>query len=319
MLARVADSLYWMSRYLERAEHTARLLSVQYNLSLDATSAAAGQRWNRLLSGLRTPIDDGRRYDHDPYQFIRRMAFDADNSNSIVACVAVARENARQVREQISSEMWEQLNRLYLYTRDPETMQAWDDQPQRFFTAIKEGAHLFQGITDSTLTHGEGWRFIQLGRYIERTISIAALLDVHFSVFPQAPDRAVSLEEYFEWLGLLKCCTAFEAYCKVYMAELRPDHIAEFLLCNRAFPHSVHYSVERVQHALDAIADLTGTSHSSPVQRLAGRLLALVAYTGIDEIMANLHQHLQAIQGQCMEIHEAMVAQYIAYGIEAAL
>jgi uncharacterized alpha-E superfamily protein len=318
MLSRVADNLYWMSRYLERAEHTARLLGVQFNLMLDATSPVAGQRWNRLLATLRNPVDDGHKHG-EPITFVRTLALDNSKSVSIVACIAAARENARQVREQISSEMWEHLNRLYLYTRHPDTLRTWDDQPQRFFTTVKEGAHLFQGITDSTLTHGEGWRYIQLGRYIERTISISALLDTHFSIFPQVPGRAVSLEEYFEWLALLKCCTAFEAYCKVYSAELRPDNIAEFLLCNHDFPHSVAFSVDRVQHALNAIADFTGTRKNGRVHRVAGRLQSTVSYTSISEIMDNLHNYLQEIQGQCMEIHEGLYAYYIAYAIESAL
>ncbi|MFN8372358.1 MAG: alpha-E domain-containing protein [Anaerolineae bacterium] len=317
MLSRVADSLYWMSRYLERAEHTARLLSVQFNLMLDATSPTAGQRWSRLLGSLRNPVR--HRNGADPYEFIRMMCFDADNGASIVACIAAARENARQVREQISSEMWEHINRLYLYARAADTAATWDDQPQYFFQQVKEGAHLFQGITDSTLTHTEGWRYIQLGRYLERTIAIAALLDTHFSMFPQVPGRAVSLEEYFEWLGLLKSCTAFEAYCKVYSAELRPDNIAEFLICNRSFPHSVHFSVERIQHALDAIAEHTGTQKSGRVHRFAGRLLSTVAYTSVGELMENLHNYLQELQGQCMEIHEALYEYYIAYAIETAL
>jgi uncharacterized alpha-E superfamily protein len=163
MLSRVADSLYWMSRYLERAEHTARLLSVGLNQTLDQTPQSAAPRWGRTLAALQTPLPSD-----DPYTITRVLTFDAANPGSISSCIALARENARQVREQISSEMWEQLNRLYLRVKEANIAELWEGEPQEFFQAVKEGAHLFQGITDATMSHGEGWHFIEVGRYLER-------------------------------------------------------------------------------------------------------------------------------------------------------
>ncbi len=220
MLSRVAESLYWMSRYLERAEHTARLIDVDLNLMLDQSPDSSLERWGRLLEGLRTSLPPGEK--GDALSVTQTLTFDSSNPTSIVTCIASARENARNVREQISSEMWEQVNRLFLRVTRSGIEGIWNSQPHEFFRAVKEGAHLFQGITDSTMNHGEGWHFIQLGRFIERAGATAALMDVHFRRFAHRPDQAVETTDYLEWVGLLKSCTAFEAYCKVYTAELRP-------------------------------------------------------------------------------------------------
>lgn len=247
MLSRVADSLYWMSRYLERAEHTARVLDVNLNQMLDQTPESANRRWERMLAGLRTYHAADTT---DEHTITRDLTFDLANKSSIVGCIAAARENARQVREQISSEMWQQLNQLYLYVQRTSKSRAWRTQPHKFFQAVKEGAHLFQGITDSTMSHDEGWQFIQVGRSLERTGLLTNLLDVHF--------READTLDHLSWVGLLRSCTAFEAYCRVYTAELKPERIAEFLLLNAQFPHSVHFSVELLQVQLQSIAQITG-------------------------------------------------------------
>src|SRR5262249_13527953 len=156
MLSRVADSLYWMSRYLERAEHTARLLDLNLNLTLDQSSSVAEQRWRLVLLSLRSVEPD--KSPCDAYCLTEHLTFNSDNKDSLVSCVIAARENARQVREQISSEMWEQLNQLYLGVRRAK-IDGIFTQPHEFYRPVKEGSHLFQGVTDSTMTHGEGWYF----------------------------------------------------------------------------------------------------------------------------------------------------------------
>ena len=156
-----------------------------------------------------------------------------------------------------------------------------------FFRSVQEGAHLFQGITDTTMSHGEGWHFIQLGRYVERTDTLGGPIGIPlFSHLPHPPDQVVEGADYLEWVGLLKSCAAFEAYCKAYSAELRPLRIAEFLLLNSDFPHSVRFSVESVHAALEQVGDLTERKAPSPV-RLAGRLRATLIFSQIEEIMAD--------------------------------
>jgi uncharacterized alpha-E superfamily protein len=318
MLSRVADSLYWMSRYLERAEHTARLIDVNLSLDMEQAPADRARRWQRLLASLRAegPADGSR----DPYQIARYLTFDAANASSVLSCVSIARENARQVREQISSEMWEQINRFYFTVGNATFDAVWRRQPHEFFRSVKEGVHFFQGLTDSTLGHEEGWQFIQVGRYLERAVNTVALLGEHYAAQDAADPQAEFTGAYLEWVGLLRSCTAFEAYCRVYTADLRPDRIAEFLLLDPAFPHSVRFSVEQVGAALEAIAEVTGAQATARVNRLAGRLRADLRFSQVEEILAGDLQHfLEDIERQCLEIHNAMYETYVAYPIERAV
>jgi uncharacterized alpha-E superfamily protein len=317
MLSRVADSLYWMSRYLERAENTARLMDVDLQLRLDQSPEAGSGHWRRLVEAARVPIADIETM--DAASLTHALTFDRTNPSSITSCVASARENLRQVREQCSSEMWEQLNRLYLQINSTTPNEAWMRHSHAFFRAVQEGAHLFQGATDSTMSHGEGWHYIQLGRYVERTDAVAMLIGSHFNHLPNPLDHAAESEEYLEWVGLLKSCAAFEAYCKAYTAELRPLRVAEFLLLNPEFPHAVRFSVEMVHAALRAIGELTERKAEQPV-RLAGRLRAALSFSQIDEILADgALAYVENIRAQCAQAHTAIHHIYFDYPVESAM
>ena len=243
MLSRVADNLYWMSRYLERAEHAARLLDVNLNLMLDESASSADRRWRRVLAALGNPPNLA--WSGDAYQVAQILTFDPGNRSSITACVAAARENARQVREEISSEQWQRLNHLFHQVTRHKPNETDDVLPSDFLLAVIEGVHLIQGVTDSTMSHGEGWHFIQVGRYMERACATVTLLGLYHREFWGHPDQTPEASEYLEWIGLLRSCTAFEVYCKVYTADISPDRIIEFLLLNPEFPHSVRYSIDR--------------------------------------------------------------------------
>jgi uncharacterized alpha-E superfamily protein len=170
------------------------------------------------------------------------------------------------------------------------------------------------------MNHGEGWYFIQLGEFIERASNVATLLNVHLGDPDEANQPVRSAEQYLEWAGLLRSCTAFEAYCKVYTADLRFQDIAEFLLLNEEFPHSVYYSVNQMRFALDTIANVTGTRENSRVYRQAGRLQAMLDYDEIDEVIAgDLHAYLDNIQKQCSQIHTAIYETYVNYAISDKL
>jgi uncharacterized alpha-E superfamily protein len=315
MLARVADSLYWMSRYLERAEHTARLLHVHLNLVPDQSQMQTALRRSRVLSCLW--ISEPASGVQSDYQLLDLVAFDPNNHNTIINCIAAARENARQVREQVSTEMWQQINELYLYVRNSRLDDVWQSQPGGFLQAIKQGSHLFQGITDSTLGRGQGWQFIQVGRYIERVIATANLLRVESNVLNLDDDESAVSDQYTSWLGLLKCCTAFEAYCKVYTAHLEPRRVIDYLILDQEFPHSICFSVRSIQAALDAIAESTDTHRGARVYRLAGRLRAHLDYAQIDEIIdQDLDGYLAEIHTQCSQIQDAFFQMYISYPIE---
>ena len=317
MLSRVADSLYWMSRYLERAEHTARLMDVDLQLQLDQSADTGPEHWRRLVQAARVPIADIDAMDSTA--LTHALTFDRSNPSSIVSCVSSARENLRQVREQCSSDMWEQLNRLYLQINSTTPNDAWMRHSHAFFRAVQEGAQLFQGVTDSTMNHGEGWHYIQLGRYVERTDAVAMLIGSHFSRLPNPQDQAAESGEYLEWVGLLKSCAAFEAYCKTYTAELRPLRVAEFLLLNPEFPHAVRFSVEMVHAALRAIGELTERKADQPV-RLSGRLRAALSFSQIDEILADgAMAYVENIRAQCAQAHTAIHHIYFDYPVESAM
>ena len=328
MLSRVADSLYWMSRYLERAEHTTRLLDVNLNLMLDESSTSADRRWQRLLQSLSNPKDI--EWKGDPYALTRTLTYDDDAPASILSLLIGARENSRHVREQISTEQWHRLNSLYLDITRPEisaraepgTMSLEPDQPTEFLQQVMEAVHQFQGVTDSTMSHGEGWQFIQVGRYIERASATAALLEAYHADLwgdPNHADRLSEGNEYLEWMGLLRSATAFEAYCKVYTADLTPERILEFLLLDQEFPHSIRFSIDSLQHALTAI-DQESSTRAEPLRRLAGRLQAQLSYAGIDDLLSqDVVAYLKSIQLQCHEIHINIYKLYIDYSIQAAL
>ena len=183
---------------------------------------------------------------------------------------------------------------------------------------MTQSLHLFRGITDSTMLHGEGWQFIQAGGFIERVQHTARLIDVHFNEFFRTSAEPVSASEHMEWIGLLRSCTAFEAYCKVYTADLRPERVAEFLLLNAEFPHAVRFGVDRLGQSLGAVQQAT-TRRSDRLGKLAGRLAAAVSFTPIEEIVGNLHEFAVNIRRLCGQIHNGIHQVYITYTIDAAL
>ncbi len=316
MLSRVADSLYWMSRYLERAEHTARMVDVELQLWLDRSPEAGAGRWRFLLEALCSPAVSGAL---DPTQLVNTLVFSRANASSIVSCVSSARENLRQVREQCSSEMWEQLNRLYLEVIEARPEEAWMLKSHGFFRTVQEAAHLFQGIADGTMSHGEGWQYIQLGRYLERTDTLASLMGTHFKRLVHPVDQAVESVEYLEWLGLLRGCVAFEAYCKARTAEIRPLRVAEFLLLNPEFPHSVRFSVDRINSALHIIGDLT-ERRAKLATRVAGRLRAQLSFSQIEEVLAEgVGGYLESVRSECTQIHAAIHQSHFDYAMESEL
>jgi len=318
MLSRVADNLYWMSRYLERAEHTARILDVNLNLMLDESATGIDRRWQRVLSALGNPPN--LVWSGDAYQVAHVLTFDASNRSSITSCITAARENARQVREEISSEQWQRVNRLFHQVAHYNLTESLDVLPSEFLLNVIEGIHLFQGVTDSTMSHGEGWHFIQVGRYIERASATANLLKLYHREFWGPAGALPEGNEYLEWVGLLRSCTAFEAYCKAYTADLNPDRILEFLLLNAEFPHAVRYAVDCLQAALDAIHGEGGKRRAAQLTRLAGRLQASLSFGQISEILSeDVGSYLEGILYQCSEIHRMIYELYINYAIQTAL
>jgi len=316
MLSRVADSLYWIGRYLERAEHTIRVLDVNLNLMLEGPAPKSDAGWQRMMQALAVPET---MRDHKLDEVVDAMCFDISNPASVAACIGAARENARQVRDEISSEQWQKLNRLYhsmTTMRSPRGYATVSDLMQ----TLLDGLHLFEGVTDTTMSHGEGWQFIRAGRYMERSTAIATLLELYYRNPLSAPGGMIDSAQYLEWVGLLRSCTAFEAFCTVNTADLTPGRVLEFLLLNPLFPHSLRYSVNCLTGALAGIQSEGRRSYSEELARRAGRLQASLSFAQIDEIFArDAAAYLRDVLGQCRIIQELIYRLYISYAVDTAL
>jgi uncharacterized alpha-E superfamily protein len=312
LLSRMADSLYWISRYLERAEHTARVVGVAVDIRLGRTSGVGTAAVDRLYASLGLS---------DESQGLRPDVafFDTTHPSSVMSSVTMARENARQVREGISSEMWEQLNALYLRLKQMREDAAWTGRTHYLARTVMDGIHLFQGVTDATMDHGEGWQYLEAGRYLERASATAALLDLFVpdALHPLWDDTPL---DQAEWIALLRSCSAREAYYRQYTADVRADRVAGFLLLNAEFPRSVRFAAGRVESALLALARWSGRRAGGRAERLAGRLHASLDYGQLDEILTDgSHAYLTGIGDQCHQIHTALYQTYLAYPIETAL
>jgi len=315
MLSRVADSLYWMSRYIERAENGARLLDVNLQLLLDiGNEAEAMQHWAPVIASLEeTDLFDSLYATADERSVTEFVTLQKKNPNSIFSCLTLARENARTTREQISSEMWEQINRLYLFVRSDAAKKLLRSSPHEFFKRVIAGSHLFQGITDATMTHGEGWDFIRIGTLLERADSSSRILDVKYHILLPTGEDVGGNVDTIQWMAVLKSCSALEAYCKLYVSQVAPWKVAEFLITHRDFPRSIRYCIDSLDAALHRISGVAETLYANEAERLSGRLRSDVDYVTIGEILeSGLHEYLEAIQKRLVEVSDAMYATYCA-------
>ena len=318
MLSRVADSLYWMSRYLERAENTVRLLDVTMTLMLDMGGVHLEPRWQRLVASIGDP--KGLEWDGALESAARRLIFDNCSPASVTYCINAARENARQVREEISTEQWQRLNRLYHQIHAPHAQAQFSANMNDFLSGVIDGVHLFQGVGDSTMIHGQGWQFIRLGRSLERAYATATLLEVYHPELFQSQERDATGYQYLELVGLLRCCTAFEAYCQVYTADITSDRILEFLLLNRDFPHAIRYCVDQIRTSIESIQRTGGRRSPDELTAGIGRLHAMLGYTTVREILVgDPAKFLHTVREQCLRIHELIYRYYVQYSIQSAL
>ena len=295
MLSRVAESIYWMSRYIERAENVARFVDVNLHLMLDMPVGMQTQ-WEPLVA---TTGDDkvfAERYgDASRESVIRFLTFDTENPNSITSCLRAARENARSVRENISSEMWEQLNDAYLLVTN--TSEEWAmAEPHEFFRDTKLASHLFMGLTDNVMSHGEGWHFSQLGRLIERADKTSRIVDVkYFILLPSVWDVNTSFDD-IQWGALLHSASGFEMYRRTY-GLISPDNVVAFLLLDREFPRSVLYCLSKAEESLHAISGTPLETFSNSAEQRLGQLRAEFAYAQVKQVLSSgLHEFLDAFQ-----------------------
>jgi uncharacterized alpha-E superfamily protein len=311
MLSRVAAQIFWMSRYVERAISISRVLDVILQLELDAGDEDLVDLW-QLLLGAGGPLELETTRAWGPAAVRRYLAFEARNPNALLSCIHRARAAARGVRESISSEMFEQLNALYLSVSEPQLAQQAEDDPYTFYRRVREGAQAFQGLADCTLAHGEDWQFIRLGTFLERADAVARLLLLeahllHAGSFVWRTDEAV------RWLAVLRSCGSAEAYARYYSLRVDPARVVEFVLLNPLFPQSLRFSVNVAWQALETLARDEPQRDANPALRALGRLRAIVEHTAVDEVYeSGLDRTLLDIQRRIGEVTDAVTRGYLS-------
>lgn len=310
MLSRVANSVYWMNRYIERAENVARFIDVNLNLILDMPEEF-GEQWAPLVNITGDNETFSQRYGEPSRENVMHfLTFDRDNPNSILSCARNARENARSVREVISSEMWEQANRLYLLVKDAAASKSIEKNPHEFYTSVKMESHLFDGITEATMSHGEAWHFLQVGELLERADKTSRILDVKYYILLPQDQIVGTVVDNIQWAALLKSASALEMYRK-HFKQISPAKVADFLLLNREFPRSVHSCLSRAAISMHAITGSSQDDFSNKAEQRLGRLLAELNYTKIGEIIQQgLHEFLDDLQIRLNRIDDGIFETY---------
>ncbi len=317
MLSRVANSLYWMSRYVERAENAARLIDVNLQLLLDLRNLG-----DRTLVGHWMPIvastgDEelfaelhGNATGHTVTEF---LVFETRNPNSIISSIKQARENARMVRDQVSAEIWEELNRLYLFLHSQQARDLWRSDPEEFYHEIRANSLQLQGLTEATVVRNEGWFFVQAGRYLERADKTSRLLDVrHASVPAKGRAGLVDQDDALGWSAVLRSCSAWDAYKAQHGAEVQPALVAEFLLLSEDFPRSVRFCVQQLNFSLRQISGVAAGRFSNDAEKLSGRLLAELQFGTAEEILEfGLHRYIDLVQEKLNAVGNALFQAYI--------
>ncbi|WP_454720724.1 MULTISPECIES: alpha-E domain-containing protein [Cupriavidus] len=292
MLSRTADHLFWMARYTERAENTARMLDVNYQTSLLPQSAeVAEQGWWAMLdiSELTTVFDHkyGLLTRDDVIDFMVR---DMTNASSIMSCLRAARENARAVRGSLTTEVWETINTTWLEVQRMIADGVLREDPAQFFEWVKFRSHLARGVQFGTMLKDDAFHFMRLGTFLERADNTARILDVKFqasTVDDSDPNRDAN--DFYHWAAVLRSVSGFEVYRKIYRTVITPERVAELLVLRPDMPRSLVSSMDEVV----AILALVGNQHSSETERQAGKLHADLKYARIDDIFAvGLHAYL---------------------------
>jgi uncharacterized alpha-E superfamily protein len=296
MLSRVADAIYWMSRYVERAENVARFIEVNLQLMLDGSSGE-GQQWEPLVN---TTGDYGvfnKRFGAATQQnVIHFLTFDAENPNSIFSCIRGARENARSIREIISSEMWLQLNKFYLMVTAAAENSTAQANPHEFFAEVKNASHLFNGLAAATMTHGEPWHFYQMGIMLERADKTSRILDVKYFLLLRSVQDVGTPFDDIQWAAVLRSASAFEMYRKRH-GRISPKGVVEFLLLDREFPRAIHFCLLAARDSLHAISGTPPETFRSPPEKLLGQLCSDLSFIGIEEVInSGLHEYLDDLQ-----------------------
>jgi len=309
LLSRVADSVYWMGRYIERAENVARFMDVHQNLMLDLPYGFDNQ-WQPIVDTTGDRVRFLELYGAVSQEnVVRFLAFDARNPNSILSCLISARENARSVRETISSEMWEQINELYLLIMSESRRPVPEVLPE-FCRQVRMACHLFQGIWHGTMSHNEAWHFIRLGISLERADKSTRILDVkYFILLPSVSDVGTPYDD-IQWASVLKSVSGFEMYRKRF-GRLAPERVVEFLLLDGEFPRAVRYEIGVADTSLHNITGTPAGTFSCSAEQRLGLLRSELNFAQVETILqSGLHEFLDGLQVKMNTIDECIGADF---------
>lgn len=313
MLSRVADHLYWMSRYMERAENLARLVQVNSELLLDAEAVGTGELatyWQPVLAA--TALEELFYKHHpaaNPEQVAAFLTVEAENPTSIISCISEARENARTIRDQISDEMWSELNALYLFTKR-EGVQLFQRSPQSFYDKIIQSSLLFDGITAATLPRNEGWQFLQVGRFLERADKTSRFLDIRSHNLISNPDDDALGS--IQWSSILRSCSAFAPYRRLFGSEISTERVLELLIFSTDFPRSVRFCARQADDLLHEISGTATGQFTNAAEKLSGTLLADLNFSGPSDVLTRgLHEYIDDLQIKLNKVGEAVLGTYV--------
>jgi uncharacterized alpha-E superfamily protein len=315
MLSRVAENLYWIGRYVERADNLARLLDDAFDLGLDA-AGLVGQNGHGPLDGLLSVLglrdDFERRFPGgDRDALLRYLTFDRDNAQSVLTMVGRARENARGCQEALSSEAWSQVNQLYLYLSGARAARHFATSPSRYFDRVKRGCTLFAGLIDATLSRSESYHFLQAGRYLDRADTISRLVGVKLQALGAAPRPDAPALRGVHLTSLLRSCSAYEAYLKTYQDRLHPRTVVHYLVLDAYFPRAVRFCIARLVESVHELAGGGANGYGSEAERLLGRLEGELRYADIDEVFARgVGSFLQTVLAAAARVHAALGQAY---------
>lgn len=311
MLSRAAESLFWMSRYVERAENVARFVDVNLNLMLEVDTDE--QQWMPLvaITGDRELFEN--RYGKPTQEsVIAFLTFDEENPNSVISCLRAARENARCTREITSSEMWEQINTFYLFVADTAARPEGIADLHSFFARVRDGSYTFRGITDATMTHGDAWHFMRMGRTIERADKTSRILDIKYFILLRSIDEVGTPVDEIQWAAVLRSASAFEMFRKRH-GRISPRNIVQFLMLDNEFPRSIRYCVNSARNSLRAISGApTGKQVSGP-ERLLESLCSELADITVEEVIAGgLHEFIDHLQSNLNNVGAGIYETFLA-------
>lgn len=294
MLSRAANAIYWMNRYIERGENIARSLDVNLQLMLDFPTRTTDP-WQPLVDATGDRALFQERFGTVTAEnVVVFLTLDTGNPNSILSCLRAARENARSVREIISSEMWEQVNKSYLMVNTAASAGGATEAPHEFLTAVRTASHLYLGITDATMSYGEGWHFGQIGRFIERADKTSRLLNAQYGLLSTESSIYPSLGE-IQWSAVLRSASGFEMYRQRY-GRITPLSVADFLILNREFPRAMHACVIKAEESLYAVSSLRREGAQNAAEERVSHLRTELAGTQIQDIVGRLHDFLNTFQ-----------------------